>query len=149
MNLPNVLTVGRIVATGPIALLAALDQPVWAVALFALAGATDWLDGYLARKLNQTSGFGAMFDPIADKLQVGVVLGVLLWLGAAPGWHLLPVLAILAREIFVSGLREDGFAVGFAALSVASFFASSGAFSGALLRDAERFGFSDATPSAG
>lgn len=106
MNLPNILTVSRIVATPGIAILTALDQPVAAAALFAIAGLTDWLDGYLARKLNQATALGAMLDPIADKLQVGVILGVLLWLGALSGWHALPALAILAREIFVSGLRE-------------------------------------------
>jgi len=106
VNLPNCLTFGRILATPVIAVLAAADQPLAAAALFALAGATDWLDGYLARKLDQATALGAMFDPIADKLQVGVILGVLLWLGALAGWHALPALAILAREIFVSGLRE-------------------------------------------
>ena len=109
MTLPNLLTLARLLATPLIALLAAAGGPdggLYAAALFAAAAVTDWLDGYLARKLNQTSAFGAMFDPIADKVQVGVVLGVLLWLGALGGWHLVPALAILAREVFVSGLRE-------------------------------------------
>ncbi len=109
MNLPNILTLARIAATPVIAAAAAIDGSAGSLAaaiLFALAGLTDWLDGFLARRLGQTSAFGAMFDPIADKLQVGVTLGVLLWLGALPGWHMLPALAILAREVFVSGLRE-------------------------------------------
>lgn len=109
MTLPNLLTLARLLATPLIALLAAAggqNGALYAAILFAAAAATDWLDGYLARKLNQASAFGAMFDPIADKVQVGVVLGVLLWLGALGGWHLLPALAILAREVFVSGLRE-------------------------------------------
>lgn len=108
MTLPNVLTVGRIVAVPAIAVFAVVDVTgIWAAAAFAVAAATDWLDGYLARRLNQTSDFGAMFDPIADKLLVGVVLGLLLWNGALPGWHLAPALAILGREFFVSGLRES------------------------------------------
>ena len=93
----------------PAALLAAMDGPggsIAAAALFAIAGATDWLDGYLARKWSQTSALGAMFDPIADKLQVGLTLAVLLWLGACPGWHAAAALAILGREVLVSGLRE-------------------------------------------
>lgn len=106
MNLPNVLTLARIAATPGIVVLAATGHGLGAAILFAVAGLTDWLDGYLARRLDETSAFGAMFDPIADKLQVGVVLALLLWLGALPDWHLVPALAILAREILVSGLRE-------------------------------------------
>lgn len=106
MTLPNLLTLGRIAATPAIVALAAAGFPVWAALLFVVAGLTDWLDGHLARRLNQMSALGAMFDPIADKLQVGATLGVLLWLGAMPGWHLAAALAILARELFVSGLRE-------------------------------------------
>lgn len=109
MNLPNALTLLRIAATPLIAALAALDGPAGSIAaafVFAVAGATDWLDGHLARRFDQTSAFGAMFDPIADKLQVGVTLATLLWLGSLAGWSLAPALAILGRELFVSGLRE-------------------------------------------
>ena len=109
MTLPNVLTFARVLATPGIVLLAALGGPAgsaWAALLFALIALTDWLDGYLARRLKQTSALGAMFDPIADKLQVGLTLGVVIWLGATPGWHLAPALAILGREVLVSGLRE-------------------------------------------
>lgn len=106
MNLPNRLTLARIAATPAIAVLAAAEYPVAAACLFALAGATDWLDGYLARKLDQATSFGAMFDPIADKLQVGVILALLLWMGSVPGWHAVAALAILSRETLVAGLRE-------------------------------------------
>ena len=106
MTLPNILTVARIGATPAIVFAAAMDRPVLATTLFVAAGLTDWLDGYLARRLNQTSAFGAMFDPIADKLQVGLTLAALLWIGALGGWHLAPAIAILGREILVSGLRE-------------------------------------------
>ena len=114
MNLPNVLTVGRIVATGPIALLAALDQPVWAVALFALAGATDWLDGYLARKLNQTSGFGAMFDLAAagfrDPILVAATDGVGTKLQLAVQLHRhttigIDLVAMCANDVLAQGAK--------------------------------------------
>lgn len=109
MNLPTRLTLLRILVAPVVAALMALDGAggsLGAALIFAIAGATDWLDGYLARKWNQTTALGAMLDPIADKLIVGVTLGMLLWLGALGGWHVLPAIVILAREIFVSGLRE-------------------------------------------
>jgi cardiolipin synthase len=109
VNSPNILTLTRIAATPVIVALAASDGAngsLAAAVLFAAAGLTDWLDGYLARRLNQMSKLGAMLDPIADKLQVVVTLGVLLWLGVFIGWHVAAPLAILAREILVSGLRE-------------------------------------------
>jgi len=89
-------------------------KPIAAV-IFTLAGMTDWLDGYLARKLNLTSRFGAFLDPVADKLMVSTALVLILW--AAPQ-HTMPfvpqhdmVLAVCAaiiigREIVISALRE-------------------------------------------
>ncbi len=74
-----------------------------AAAIFAIASLTDWLDGYLARKLNQASELGAFLDPIADKLLVVVVSLVLL---AAYPVLLLPVVIIVARELVISALRE-------------------------------------------
>lgn len=73
--------------------------------LFALAALTDWLDGYLARKLNQTSKLGAFLDPIADKL---IVVTVLVMIADEFGKLsiLIPALIIIGREIAVSGLRE-------------------------------------------
>ena len=109
MNFPTWLTLARILATPVVAFLMAMDGPrgsILAAALFALAAVTDWLDGYLARKWNQTSKLGAMLDPIADKLIVGITLAMLLWLGALSGWHVAPAIIILGREILVSGLRE-------------------------------------------
>lgn len=71
--------------------------------LFAVASITDWLDGYLARRLGQTSAFGAFLDPVADKLIVAVALILLIELGRTE-----PVLAmiIIGREITISALRE-------------------------------------------
>lgn len=74
-----------------------------AALIFALAGITDWLDGWLARRLNQTSAFGAFLDPVADKLMVAAALIVLVDLGrAGVGVSLI----IIGREIAISALRE-------------------------------------------
>jgi CDP-diacylglycerol--glycerol-3-phosphate 3-phosphatidyltransferase len=86
-----------------------------AALLFTLAGLTDWLDGYLARKLNLTSRFGAFLDPVADKLMVSTALVLILW--AAPQHRLtlvphhdiviaLCATVIIGREIVISALRE-------------------------------------------
>jgi CDP-diacylglycerol--glycerol-3-phosphate 3-phosphatidyltransferase len=109
-NLPNILTVGRLIAAPALALVfAVLPRPLadWAaLALFVGASLTDFLDGYLARKWNQTSRFGAMLDPIADKAMVITALAVLIALSALDPLILIPTALILFREVFVSGLRE-------------------------------------------
>ena len=74
-----------------------------ATAIFILAAVTDWLDGYLARTLNQTSAFGAFLDPVADKLVVVGALIVLLTLGRV---DMVVGLIIIGREIAISALRE-------------------------------------------
>mgnify|MGYP002148540625 CR=1 FL=1 len=73
--------------------------------LFIVFAITDWLDGFLARKLNMTSSFGAFLDPVADKLMVAVAL-VLLVEEHANLWLSLPAVIIIGREIVVSALRE-------------------------------------------
>ncbi|GGE58785.1 CDP-diacylglycerol--glycerol-3-phosphate 3-phosphatidyltransferase [Actibacterium pelagium] len=109
-NIPNILTVGRLLAAPALALVYIFfgaPYADWAaVILFAGASATDWLDGYLARKWNQTSRFGAMLDPIADKAMVITALFVLVALFNFNFWIAVPAVAILFREVFVSGLRE-------------------------------------------
>jgi cardiolipin synthase len=108
-NLPNLLTIGRIVLIVPFAFLffAGGAAARWmALALFIIAAVTDWLDGYLARRLNQGSALGRMLDPIADKLLVATALLVLVATGDIAGWHIAAALAILLREIAVSGFRE-------------------------------------------
>ena len=107
-NLPNCLTMIRI---GLIPCFAVCyyapypDAKAWAACLFILAALTDWLDGYFARRLNQTSAFGAFLDPVADKLMVAIVLVVLLQ--DDPRILLaIPVAVIIGREITVSALRE-------------------------------------------
>jgi len=108
MNLPNSLTLVRIFF---IPLLAGLFYlPVdWSApasaAVFGLASLTDLLDGYLARRLHQTSRFGAFLDPVADKLMVAVVLVMLIERHPSP-WLALPAAIIIGREIAISALRE-------------------------------------------
>ncbi len=76
---------------------------LWATVMFVVFALTDWLDGYLARKLNQTSAFGAFLDPVADKFLVCASLLVLVQLGRA---DVLVALIIIGREIAISALRE-------------------------------------------
>jgi len=107
-NLPNILSLLRI-ALIPV-LMACYFLPIesaalWATVIFAIASLTDWLDGYLARKWEQTSAFGAFIDPVADKLIVAIALILVLY--KTPEWYvLIPVVIIIGREITVSALRE-------------------------------------------
>ena len=77
-----------------------------ALAVYSFACLTDYLDGYLARYLNNQTAMGRLFDPIADKLLVGACLLELCAFDYINGWTVLPALVILLREILVSGLRE-------------------------------------------
>ena len=108
MNLPNLLTVARILLI-PVFLLIYLIPGeltyVIAAILFGLAAFTDWLDGYLARRLNQATAFGAFLDPVADKLIVVSALAVLIGHHSSL-WLTLPGLIIIGREIVISALRE-------------------------------------------
>ena len=105
MTLPDQLTLARALAVPVVVVLFAWDFPnhaYWATAVFAAAMATDQVDGWLARRRNQTSAFGSLLDPIADKVLVLATLAMLGGEGTAPAWM---VAAIVAREIAVSGLR--------------------------------------------
>lgn len=107
-NLPNLLTMLRIVLI-PVFVVAFYLDVIWAPyaagAIFGVAALTDLLDGYLARRWDQTSPLGAFLDPVADKLMVAVALVVLLQ--ADPRILVaLPVMVIIGREITVSALRE-------------------------------------------
>ena len=108
MNLPNVITVTRILLI-PIFIVLYMLQKDWSIfaasVLFALAAITDWLDGYLARRLDQTTPFGAFLDPVADKLIVVAALIILVSYHNDP-WLTLPSLVIVGREIVISALRE-------------------------------------------
>jgi len=108
LNLPNLLSLLRI-AIIPLLVVTFYLPLDWArpltAALFGIAGLTDWLDGYLARKWEQTSRMGAFLDPVADKLIVAAVL-VLLAADARSLWMTIPALIIISREITISALRE-------------------------------------------
>jgi len=107
-NIPNMLTVLRIVLI-PVFVLVFFSPYSWAniasTAIFGLAALTDWLDGYLARRLKQLSVFGAFLDPVADKLMVAVAL-VLLVQDNPTVVFAIPAAVIVGREIAISALRE-------------------------------------------
>ena len=108
LNLPNSLTLARIIMI-PIFGLVFFLPVEWAgpvaALVFALAAVTDWLDGYLARRWEQTSAFGAFLDPVADKLMVAVALVALVAVNPSP-WFAFAAAVIIGREIAVSALRE-------------------------------------------
>ncbi|MEZ5755979.1 MAG: CDP-diacylglycerol--glycerol-3-phosphate 3-phosphatidyltransferase [Paracoccaceae bacterium] len=109
-TLPNILTVIRLLAAPGVAVMFLYFHRPWAdwlaLALFVSAAVTDWFDGYLARAWKQESKFGAMLDPIADKAMVVIALVIITGYSGMNPWLILPVTAILFREVFVSGLRE-------------------------------------------
>src|SRR5262249_38124452 len=74
--------------------------------LYVAAAITDWLDGFLARRMQMSSDLGKMLDPIADKLLVGALIVTFAWTRDFSWLDLIPAIAILFREIFISGLRE-------------------------------------------
>ena len=110
-NLPILLTWLRIVAIPlliaiyylPASWLTPHERDLIATWIFMAAGLTDWADGYLARKLNQTSAFGAFLDPVADKLMVAAALIILVQLGRTDA---IVATIIIGREITISALRE-------------------------------------------
>ena len=109
LNLPNLLTIGRIAAIPVVCALVVAGTPElrWAAfALYVVAAITDWLDGYLARRMNLISPLGRMLDPIADKLLVAALIVVFAATRDFSVLDLVPAIAILVREILVSGLRE-------------------------------------------
>ncbi|MFG6466972.1 CDP-diacylglycerol--glycerol-3-phosphate 3-phosphatidyltransferase [Roseateles sp. BYS87W] len=108
LTLPTLLTWARIVAIPLIVGVYYLEllpahQNLFATSLFIVVALTDWLDGYLARRLNQTSSFGAFLDPVADKFLVCSALLILLELGRVNAFV---ALVIVGREIAISALRE-------------------------------------------
>ncbi len=110
LNLPNLLTYGRVAAVPVVAGLLFWPLEDWArwtaLIVFILAAVTDFFDGYLARAWSQQSSLGRMLDPIADKLLVAVCLLMLAADEEISGVHLWAAIIILSREILVSGLRE-------------------------------------------
>ena len=105
MNTANKLTLARVAMIPAFMLVLYLGIPganYWALAIFAIASATDWLDGYIARHYNQTTDFGKFMDPLADKCLVTAAMVWFVEIGQMPGWALL---VVLIREFGVSGLR--------------------------------------------
>lgn len=108
-HIPNIITLIRVILAPIIAIMIAVmaaQEAIFILCLYIVAAVSDWLDGYLAREMKVISSMGRMLDPIADKL---LIAGCLLGLAADRGTDMIfiiPALAILFREILVSGLRE-------------------------------------------
>ena len=109
-NIPNILTLLRLVAAPGVAVMFLYFTRPYADALamflFIAAAVTDWFDGYLARAWGQETKLGTMLDPIADKAMVVIALMVIVAFSSWSPWLVLPATVILFREVFVSGLRE-------------------------------------------
>ena len=106
-NLPNILTLSRIIVIPIIVLLFFIDGNRWLILIiFSIAGITDFFDGYIARSQKKISKVGIFLDPVADKLLVATVILMLVADDRITGSAILPALIILFREILVSGLRE-------------------------------------------
>lgn len=105
-NLPNLLSLSRLVATIIVFILVLIDQPsafLAATVIFALASITDFFDGYLARRFHVTSSLGVFLDLTADKVFVSAILIAMVQIGLVPGWI---VFIIVTREFLVMGLRS-------------------------------------------
>ena len=106
LNLPNILTLGRIAAIPVLVLLLFSETRsagFWAALVFSAAAITDWLDGWFARRWGIVTVLGKFLDPLADKLIVMAALIMLIPLGRVPAWA---VFIILAREMIITGLRS-------------------------------------------
>lgn len=108
-QLPNILTVGRLLLL-PFLVIMMMTGTAWAswtaLALYTISCITDWLDGFIARRMNLQSSFGTFLDPIADKIFILTVLLTLIANDTLRGIWITPVLLILAREFLIAGLRE-------------------------------------------
>ena len=108
-NLPNILTISRIVVIPVIFMAIYIHSALWSIlagALFVMASITDYLDGYFARSRNQNSVLGRLLDPIADKLLVVSALLIIVANRMVNPITYVPVIIIMCREVLVSGLRE-------------------------------------------
>lgn len=113
MNLPNSLTLSRIFFVPLLVVVLLTKVPnyeIWGLLIFLGAAATDWLDGYVARKREQVTTLGVLLDPIADKLLVSSAFISLVQMGQVPAWM---VVIIVGREFAVLGLRNIASAEGF------------------------------------
>ncbi|MGH1399308.1 MAG: CDP-diacylglycerol--glycerol-3-phosphate 3-phosphatidyltransferase [Alphaproteobacteria bacterium] len=112
LNLPNILTIARILILPLMFACFLLEtsygaSAIWACfVLYVIASVTDFFDGWIARKYNLITAFGTFLDPISDKIFVGCLMVILVGFGRLEGVWLIPVLLIMFREFLVSGLRE-------------------------------------------
>ena len=109
MTIPNILTFARVALIPLLLVLLFLDGDTtrwWALALYLALAVTDYLDGYLARVLNQQSELGTLIDPIADKILVAALIVALVGSGDIARWDIAAAILVLSREFLVSGLRE-------------------------------------------
>lgn len=102
MNLPNKLTIFRVILVIPFVALMLNGYDLWAVAVFIIASLTDLLDGKIARKYNLITDFGKFMDPLVDKLLVCAAMICLVEMGRLPAWM---VIVIISREFIISGFR--------------------------------------------
>ncbi len=119
MNLPNTLTLSRIFLVPLLVVvlltkfegrqILGIDKDLVAAAIFAVASATDWLDGYLARRRKQVTPLGQMMDPLADKLLTSAAFISLVQMELAPAWM---VAVIIGRELAVTALRSIAYSRG-------------------------------------
>lgn len=99
LTVPNLITTVRLLCIPLfLYLLIGRDSPGWAAVLLGALGATDWVDGYVARRFGQTSTFGKMYDPTVDRLMLVVAIVAIIATGTAPRWYSVPV---LVREVLV------------------------------------------------
>jgi len=108
LNIPNLLSISRILAVPIFIILMLEPDPARALAaaiVFLFASATDWLDGYLARKWGQVTKMGKLLDPIADKILVASALIILVNINKEDAWLAVAAIVIIGREFAVTGLR--------------------------------------------
>ncbi len=112
-TISSFLSVSRIILLAPLAYFLFADIPhghTWAAVVMLAAGATDFLDGYLARRLHQVTDFGKIIDPLADKITVGVGTAMLVADGLVPLWYVIVVISrdalILAGSIYITSKKK-------------------------------------------
>lgn len=108
LNIPILLTLFRVILIPIFIILFYLpieSSPFWVALIFLIAAVTDWFDGFLARKWNQTTRFGAFLDPVADKMMVTIAL-VLITQHYHVWYVTIPALIMIGREVLISALRE-------------------------------------------
>lgn len=109
MNVPNAISLARLAAVPLVVLLVVRESYGWALIAFVVAGASDAVDGFLARILDQRTAVGALLDPAADKLLLATVFGALWWVERLPGWLFG---LVVGRDLVLSGAYWSVYAAG-------------------------------------